>query len=122
MSADQPPIDRDPPAFDPSLSPCELLGSLTGEQLGEALVRSGAPLPTVRDRLSAHADDLERAMYAVRRLRERCGDDPAELRVNLLELREQLDQDRARPMRSWRHASDEQARARGHDARPKSPR
>ena len=48
------------------------------------------PLPALRDQLSAHADELERALHAVRRLRECAGDDPAELRVNLLELRDQL--------------------------------
>ena len=89
MSTDQPPIDATN-QLDPSLSPSELLDSFTGEQLGEALIRSGVPLATVRDQLSSHADDLERALYAVRRLRESSGDDPAELRVNLLELREQL--------------------------------
>jgi hypothetical protein len=89
MSTDQPPIDATN-QLDPSLSPSELLGSLSGEELGAALVRCGVALPTIRDRLSAHADDLERALYAVHRLRESAGDDAAELRVNLLELREQL--------------------------------
>lgn len=85
------PIDPIPlPPRDLALSASQLLDSLSGEQLGVALIRAGMPLPALRDQLAAHADDLERALHAVRRLRESAGDDPAELRVNLLELRNQL--------------------------------
>ena len=84
------PVDPIPlPPLDPALSASQLLDSLSGEQLGAALservcrwrrfVISSRRTPTISNGIDA-----------VRRLRECSGDDPAELRVNLLELREQL--------------------------------
>jgi len=81
----------DQPTNEPTARYADRIGALSGDELATMLIRCGVPLPVVREKLLAQADALERALYAARRLRTACGEDPAELRVSLAELRDQVE-------------------------------
>ncbi len=90
MPQDEDPIHVTPRGPRRNLRGSDALSALTGEELAAALIKSGAPMHELQDTLSAHADGLQQALHAVRRLREGSGGDLAELRARLMELRDRL--------------------------------